>query len=137
MYGGKSIAHGSVGGVNPMSFIILSLTVVAWFILILDGQLKSKRGHQASPEVYYNHHLSNINDAQKHYEEVYSDKLKYINEIKQSLITKKDKYPPEQYDAKITKLNLKQQKAAEIYAKQKQKIAAQKAKLNAASHDLK
>ncbi|GHU27790.1 hypothetical protein FACS1894152_4880 [Bacilli bacterium] len=74
--------------------------------------------------------MQNINDAQKHYDEIHADKLQYIQEGQTALNIKKANYGEHEYLDKLNRFKLKKQKADDQYTKNKQKTKTRLEKLN-------
>lgn len=121
MYGTKSI--GSIGGgINSGTFIMIAMIVVLWSVLIVDGQLKVRRDKNINPQIFYNHKLHNIQDASKHYSEIYQSKIAYINQSLKSLNQKKNAYGLIKYQRKLSRLDTLKHKTNAKFNKQKHKI---------------
>jgi hypothetical protein len=95
----------------------------------LDGQLKTRKEKNDDPKVFYNHKLHNIQEAQKHYQEIYKSKISYIGQSYKSLQTKKQTYDAIKYNHKLSKLNSQKKSAQLKLQKQEKKIRLQLSKL--------
>jgi hypothetical protein len=94
-----------VAGMNVSTFIMIGVTATIWFVLILDGQLETRKNKKDNPTFYYQHKLNNINEAKKHYQNIHKNKINFLDESIKKLAEKKTAYTNVKYRNKLAKLN--------------------------------